>query len=114
MLGGLWEFPGGKNEKTESFEETCIREVREELAIEVETIRPIVSIKHAYSHFRITLHAFECRRTSDAEPTTDLPLAWVLREELANYAFPRANRKLLEIMSDEETGEDGTLRQDAD
>ena len=114
MLGGLWEFPGGKNEKTESFEETCIREVREELAIEVETIRPIVSIKHAYSHFRITLHAFECRRTSDAEPTTNLPLAWVLHEELANYAFPRANRKLLEIMSDEEARQDGTLSQDED
>jgi len=114
MLGGLWEFPGGKNEKTESFEETCIREVREELAIEVEAIRPIASVKHAYSHFRITLHAFECRQISNAQPTTDLPLAWVLREELANYAFPRANRKLLEIMSDGESSEDGTLSQDED
>jgi len=114
MLGGLWEFPGGKNEKTESFEETCIREVREELAIDVEAIRPIVSVKHAYSHFRITLHAFECRQISNAEPTTDLPLAWVLREELSNYAFPRANRKLLEIMSDEEASENGTLSQDED
>ncbi len=107
MLGGLWEFPGGKNEHPESFEETCVREIREELAIEVETIRPIASVKHAYSHFRITLHAFECSKVSDVEPTTDLPLAWVLREELGNYAFPRANRKLLEIMAEEEIGTPG-------
>jgi len=64
LLGGLWEFPGGKQQAGESLKECVEREIREELAIEIEVKELLARVKHAYSHFKITLHAFECRHRS--------------------------------------------------
>lgn len=100
MLGGLWEFPGGKVEEGESAEDACIREVKEEIGLEVLPIRKLAAIDHAYSHFRITLHAFECLLTAmGTEPQTDSPSAWIAKEAFSDYAFPRANRRLLDMLS---------------
>ncbi len=98
MLGGLWEFPGGKVEAGESAKDACIREVREEIGLDVLPIRKLAEIDHAYSHFRITLHAFECLPTSQQEPETDSPTTWIAREAFSDYAFPRANRRLLDLL----------------
>lgn len=97
LLGGLWEFPGGKQEESESLKKTCKREVREELGIEVEVTSPFYTLSHAYSHFKITLHAFWCSIESGS-PTAeeDQPFRWVGTDELDDYAFPRANRRLIE------------------
>ena len=57
LLGGMWEFPGGKQEAGETLPQTLRREIMEELAMEIEVDEPLVSIKHAFTHFRITLHA---------------------------------------------------------
>ena len=105
MLGGLWEFPGGKKEMDESIEDACIREIKEETGIRVEAVRKITSIKHASSHFKITLHAFECNwdQTPDPQFTTDLIQTWVIKEALADYAFPRANRTLVENLQESGT-----------
>jgi A/G-specific adenine glycosylase len=99
QLAGLWEFPGGKYEEDadDSMEAACRREIREELGVDIDIEEPFYTLKHAYTHFKITLHAFRCRIT-DGAPTAreDQPMTWVTLDELEDYAFPRANGKLIE------------------
>ena len=100
LLGGLWEFPGGKREEGEALEATCRRELQEELGIEVEVEAPFGRIDHAYTHFKITLHAFRCRlRKGTPTAKEGQPLRWVGLGDLDQYAFPRANRRLIEQLN---------------
>ncbi len=99
MLGGLWEFPGGKLQPGESLEAACRREVREELGIEVEVEAFFQRVSHAFTHFKITLHAFRCRiRSGTPTAREGQPLRWVAAPDLNDYAFPRANRRLIEAL----------------
>ena len=95
LLGGLWELPGGKVEKSESLKAALVREVREELGVKVRIVRPLVKVEHAYSHFAITLHAFECAYVS-GEPRciACADYKWVQPGHLKKYAFPAANKKI--------------------
>jgi A/G-specific adenine glycosylase len=96
LLGGLWEFPGGKRESEESLQEALVREVREELGIKIQVGQLMDTVAHGYTHFRITLHAFHCRYVS-GEPQSLGCAAWkwVTPQELDDYAFPAANRTII-------------------
>ncbi|MGC9397968.1 MAG: A/G-specific adenine glycosylase [Anaerolineae bacterium] len=97
MLGGLWEFPGGKREDGETLPTALRREMQEELGIAVDVGAPLLTLEHAYTHFRITLHAFWCRLTG-GEPRciacTDF--AWVTPDALDNYAMAVTDRQIAE------------------
>jgi A/G-specific adenine glycosylase len=95
MLGGLWKFPGTRCNPSEMLEDCLRRGVYEEVGLEVEIGQPVTTIRHAYTHFRITLHAFECRYLG-GEPRA-LGCAdwrWVLPADLLKYAFPVTDQKI--------------------
>lgn len=99
LLGGLWEFPGGKQEENESLE-TCIqRELAEELGIQVRVGEFFLKVNHAYTHFKITLHAFECYflpEGGEPECLACSDFQWIKPSELKNFAFAKADRKIIE------------------
>ena len=88
-LAGYWEFPGGKQEKTESLPACLAREIREEVGLEVEVDKPLLTVRHAYSSRSITLHVFQCTVLSgDAKPLEGQELHWVPPCRLRQYRFP--------------------------
>ena len=99
LLGGLWELPGGKRKRGESLQEACARELKEELQVTVEVGDLVMSVRHAYTHFRITLYAFHCTITAGTPlSSAGLPVRWVALDALDAYAFPRANRRILDAL----------------
>ncbi|UCE19076.1 MAG: A/G-specific adenine glycosylase [Gemmatimonadota bacterium] len=97
MLGGLWEFPGGKRKPNESLQACLRREIREELGIHIEVKKPIASVKHGYSHFRITLHGFHCKYIrGQVQSLGCADWKWVSPSRVSSFALPGADRKLFE------------------
>jgi A/G-specific adenine glycosylase len=94
LLGGMWEFPGGKVEAGEKNEAGLRREIQEELGVDVEVGQCIGSYKHAYTHYRISLSAFSCTITSKAEPRAleAAEIRWVEPSELGSYPMGKVDR----------------------
>lgn len=101
LLGGLWEFPGGKKKKSETLKQAVTREVREEVGIEVNVGHRLMIVRHAYSHFKIVLHAYLCEyKSGTAVPLGCDAVKWVTVRQLPRYAFPAANQKILAKLKD--------------
>jgi A/G-specific adenine glycosylase len=102
LLGGLWEFPGGKQEEGETLPQALVREIEEELALKIEVGSFVTKVKHAYTHFRITLHAFHARHLSGTPQHLGVANhAWVTLTDLDNYAFAVTDRKIITALINE-------------
>ena len=103
MLGGLWEFPGGKMEPDDSDLAGCLRrEIGEELGIQIEVLEQVATVRHAYTHFRITLHAFHARHVDGAPRAIDCAdWRWVSMDELAALPFPVTDQKIVQALATE-------------
>ena len=96
-MGGMWEFPGGKKESSESIEDTILREVQEELAIDVKIGEKLLSFTHLFSNkkFYFTVHI--CRWVSgDPKPLASQRVLWISPKELCDFPFPAANKKIID------------------
>ncbi|MGB1775623.1 MAG: 8-oxo-dGTP diphosphatase MutT [Synechococcus sp.] len=99
LLGGLWEFPGGKQEPEEAIEDCIRRELREELAIEVEVGEELITVEHAYSHKKLRFVVHLCSWTSgEPQPLASQQVRWVAPEQLKDYPFPAANARIIEAL----------------
>ncbi len=100
LLGGLWEFPGGKIEPNETVEQCIQREIKEELGIEIEVGEHLITINHAYTHFHVTLNVHHCRHLSgNPQPLESDEIRWVEVNQLEQFAFPVANVKIIQALS---------------
>jgi 8-oxo-dGTP diphosphatase len=102
-LAGLWEFPGGKVEAGETPEAALIRELKEELDIDVtaKCLAPLSFASHTYPEFHLLMPLYVCRRwEGDITPMQGQQLAWVRAEKLADYAMPPADEPLKAALRD--------------
>lgn len=99
MLGGLWEFPGGKIRDGESAAAACRREIREETGLDVRVVERVTTVRHAYSHLKVEIDVFRCvHRAGRVRLRGPVDHKWILLEETAQYAFPKANHKFLAVL----------------
>ncbi|MEJ2657662.1 MAG: A/G-specific adenine glycosylase [Desulfobacterales bacterium] len=100
LLGGLWEFPGGKVKQNEKPEKACIREIKEEVNLKVAVDRHISQVKHAYTHFKILMDVFLCRYVSgEVKLNGPEDFRWITLQEIDQYPFPKANHKFIHLLS---------------
>jgi 8-oxo-dGTP diphosphatase len=102
-MAGLWEFPGGKIEPGERPEEALIRELREELGIEVQEacLAPLTFASHAYQDFVLLMPLFVCRRwAGTVEGREGQVLKWVPPVRLRDYPMPPADEPLVPALID--------------
>lgn len=100
LLGGLWEFPGGKRERNESLADCLKREIREELGIEISVGQKRLTVKHAFTHFRITLHVFDARWMSGRPKAIEAAdYKWVKADELSDYPMGKMDRAIAEVLN---------------
>jgi 8-oxo-dGTP diphosphatase len=102
-LAGLWEFPGGKLDAQETPEQAVIRELKEELGVDISAacLAPFAFASHAYADFHLLMPLFLCRRwTGTPRGAEGQTLAWVRPARLADYPMPDADRPLIPLLRD--------------
>jgi A/G-specific adenine glycosylase len=100
LLGGMWEFPGGKQEDGEALKACLRREIQEELGVQIKVGNELGVFRHAYTHFRVTLHAFACT-LSTGKPQAIVPdgLKWVKPDSLEGYPMGKLDRRISQTLA---------------
>ena len=101
LLGGMWEFPGGKQEPGEAIADTIARELREELAIEVAVEEELIRLDHTYSHKRLRFIVHLCRHLAgEPQALASQQVRWVEPGDLGTFPFPAANARIIAALLD--------------
>ena len=99
MLGGMWEFPGGKLEEGESMSDCIQRELQEELGIRVDVGKRFMKVRHTYSHFHLDMDVHHAQWQGDEPQTLDCAaFAWASVPEMREYPFGGADLKVISRM----------------
>jgi 8-oxo-dGTP diphosphatase len=100
VLGGLWEFPGGKVEEGESEADALIREVRERVGVEVNVGACIARRNHDYDGYSVELSLYQATIVGAAEPkpVRVADCRWVKSAEFENYRFPAADQATMDLL----------------
>ncbi|MGB2894642.1 MAG: A/G-specific adenine glycosylase [Anaerolineales bacterium] len=99
LLGGLWEFPGGKQDPGESLEACLRREIQEELGVEVQVGAHFGTFTHAYTHFKVNVHAYRCVILSgEPEALEHDQLYWAALLDLEKYPMGKVDRLIANLL----------------
>jgi 8-oxo-dGTP diphosphatase len=98
-VGGKWEFPGGKIEPNESKEHALSRELKEELSIEVQITKHIISSDYEYNTLKIRIHFYECILISGSPKISEhINEAWIIKQELEKLDIAQADIAVLNYL----------------
>ncbi|SRR5688500_16254622 len=97
-LEGCWEFPGGKCEPGESLHQCLVREMAEELGVDVTPHETLLVTTHTYPDKTVELHFIACELSSDPVPQQGQQMQWIDRSRLETLQFPEADAALIALL----------------
>lgn len=96
VMGGLWEFPGGKIQPGETVQDCIRREIYEEIGIAIAVQDHLITVEHSYNDFRITLEVYNCTHLHGVPQALECQeIRWVTLAEIDQFSFPQANQKII-------------------
>ncbi|HEX6302850.1 MAG TPA: A/G-specific adenine glycosylase [Anaerolineales bacterium] len=100
LLGGLWEFPGGKLKAGEELPAGLRREIQEELGVEITVGNSLGVYRHAYTHFRVTLHAFQCSLVRGKPRAIEhSQIKWIRLQDLPDFPMGKLDRQIANTLT---------------
>ena len=101
-FAGFWEFPGGKIEPGESVTDCIVREIQEEIGIQVQVREQLIEIHHDYPQFTVNLAAYWCDHVAGEPQALECEeVRWVTIAELSHYQFPEANQEIIDAIQNQ-------------